>query len=93
MINSYVLVFVGGGIGSVLRFGAYHAARLWLPPGFPWGTLAVNVLGGVAAGAVVGWILSRSAGEPWTAVAYVIASVLLAVGGVMVGLSGVRATI
>ena len=127
MINSYVLVFIGGGIGSVLRFGAYHAARLWLPPGFPWGTLAVNVLGGVAAGAVAGWILSRSAGgadtaslflmtgllggfttfsafsldavqlwqrgEPWTAVAYVIASVLLAVGGVMVGLSGIRATI
>ena len=62
MTNPYVLVFVGGGLGSVLRFATYHAARLWLPPSFPWGTLAVNVLGGVAAGAVAGWFLSRSVG-------------------------------
>ena len=62
MTNPYFLVFVGGGLGSVLRFATYHAARLWLPPSFPWGTLAVNVLGGVAAGAVAGWFLSRSVG-------------------------------
>ncbi|MEO7366275.1 MAG: CrcB family protein [Sphingomicrobium sp.] len=62
MTNPYVLVFVGGGLGSVLRLAMYHAARLWLPPGFPWGTLAVNGLGGVAAGAFAGWMLARSAG-------------------------------
>jgi CrcB protein len=127
MTNAYLLVFVGGGIGSVLRFAVYHWARLWLPPDFPWGTLAVNALGGVAAGAVAGWILARSVGgsdptslflmtgllggfttfsafsldavllwqrgEPGLALLYVLASVLLAIAGVMAGLAGVRALI
>lgn len=127
MTSPYVLVFVGGGIGSVLRFAVYHLARLWLPPGFPWGTLAVNALGGLAAGALAGWIVARSAGgadstalflmtgllggfttfsafsldavllwqrgEGGAAIAYVTASVLLAIGGVAAGLSGVRAVL
>ena len=109
----------------MLRFATYHAARLWLPPNFPWGTLAVNVLGGVAAGAVAGWFLSRSLGgadstslflmtgllggfttfsafsvdavllwqrgEAGAAIAYIAASVLLAIGGVVAGMSAVRA--
>ena len=62
MTNSYLLVFAGGGIGSVLRCAVYRAARLWLPPEFPWGTLAVNILGGALAGAAAGWLMSRSAG-------------------------------
>jgi CrcB protein len=56
------LVFLGGGIGSLLRFGVYHAARLWLPPSFPFGTFAVNVLGGLAAGVVAGTMMQRSIG-------------------------------
>jgi CrcB protein len=60
--NAYFLVFLGGGIGSALRLGVYHLSRLWLPPELPWGTLIVNVLGGLAAGALSGWLLSRSAG-------------------------------
>jgi CrcB protein len=125
MTNPYFLVFLGGGLGSVLRFATYHAARLWLPPNFPWGTLAVNVLGGLAAGAVAGWILARSVGgadsaslflmtgllggfttfsafsvdavllwqrgEPSAAIGYVAASMLLAIGGVIAGMSAVRA--
>lgn len=125
MTNPYLLVFLGGGIGSVLRFAVYHAARLWLPPDFPWGTLAVNALGGLAAGGVAGWILARSVGgadstslflmtgllggfttfsafsldavllwqrgQSGLALLYVLASVLLAVGGVVAGMSGVRA--
>jgi CrcB protein len=56
------LEFLGGGIGSLLRFGVYHAARLWLPPSFPFGTFAVNVLGGLAAGVVAGTMMQRSIG-------------------------------
>jgi fluoride exporter len=127
MTNPYFLVFVGGGLGSVLRFATYHAARPWLPPSFPWGTLIVNALGGLAAGAVAGWFLSRSLGgadstslfvmtgllggfttfsafsldavllwqrgEPGSALAYVAASVLLAIGGVVAGFSGMRAIV
>lgn len=40
-----VLIFVGAGIGSVLR----HVISGWVGfragPGFPWGTLTVNLLG------------------------------------------------
>jgi CrcB protein len=127
MTNPYLLVFLGGGLGSLLRFAAYHAARLWLPPDFPWGTLLVNAIGGLAAGGVAGWFLARSVGgadatslflmtgllggfttfsafsldavllwqrgQPTLALLYVGASVLLAVAGVIVGLSGVRALI
>jgi CrcB protein len=56
------LVFLGGGIGSLLRLGVYHLARVWLPASFPFGTLAVNVIGGLAAGLVAGTVLQRSAG-------------------------------
>lgn len=62
MNHPVVLVFLGGGIGSVLRLGVYRLARLWLAPDFPWGTMAVNVLGGFAAGLVAAWLVGRSAG-------------------------------
>ncbi len=62
MIRAAFLIFVGGGLGSLLRFVVSRATRLWLPAEFPWGTLAVNVLGGLAVGAIAGWLLSRSAG-------------------------------
>lgn len=56
------LVFLGGGVGSLLRLAVYHLARLWLPPSFPFGTFAVNVLGGLAAGLIAGTMLQRSVG-------------------------------
>lgn len=65
-MNGYLLVFLGGGVGSVLRLGIYRATRLWVSSDFPWGTFAVNVIGGLAAGVVTGWLLSRSAAnDPW----------------------------
>lgn len=66
-MNGYLLVFLGGGVGSVLRLGIYRATRLWVSSDFPWGTFAVNAIGGLAAGVVTGWLLSRSAtaNDPW----------------------------
>lgn len=61
-MNAYMLVFLGGGIGSALRLAVYHACRLWLPPSFPFGTLTVNLAGGLGAGLIAGWLMSRSAG-------------------------------
>jgi len=58
----YLLVFLGGGLGSALRLALFHLCRLWLPPGFPYGTLVVNVVGSLAVGAAAGWLLNRSAG-------------------------------
>lgn len=45
-----LLVAIGGAVGSVARyFVNLWAFRLW-GPNFPWGTLAVNVVGGLAIG-------------------------------------------
>jgi len=49
-----VLVAVGGAAGSVLRYLISVAALSALGPGFPWGTLAVNVLGSAAIGVAAG---------------------------------------
>ena len=61
MLKSILLVFLGGGAGSVLRYGAGRAAANLLPGAIPWGTLAVNVVGSLAAGVLMGWLGSRPA--------------------------------
>lgn len=61
MTSPILLVFIGGGLGSVLRLLVYRAAGLWLPPWLPWGTFAVNVAGSLAAGIIAGVLLARGA--------------------------------
>jgi fluoride exporter len=46
------LVAVGGALGSVLRYLVAMAAVAWLGPTFPWGTLAVNLVGSFLIGLV-----------------------------------------
>jgi CrcB protein len=48
-----VLIGVGGGIGTALRYGIAVGAARWLGLGFPWGTLAVNVIGSLLLGVVM----------------------------------------
>jgi CrcB protein len=50
----WLLVFVGGGLGSVARLAVGRASLALLGPGLPWGTLAVNVAGSLAIGLAVG---------------------------------------
>lgn len=58
-MSNLVLVFIGGGVGSVLRFGIGR----WLTPAewdaqgppFPWATLIVNLVGCVLIGLLAGW--------------------------------------
>ena len=47
-----VLVAVGGAVGSVLRYLVSLQSVLWFGLHFPWGTLAVNVIGSAAIGAL-----------------------------------------
>ena len=45
-----LLVAVGGAVGAVARYGVGLGAARLLGLAFPWGTLFVNVLGGLAMG-------------------------------------------
>ncbi len=49
-----LLVAAGGAFGSVLRYLVSLLALAWLGAGFPWGTLAVNVMGSAAIGLFAG---------------------------------------
>lgn len=64
LMHPYVLVFLGGGMGSVLRYitGRFIPATLNDTP-FPTSILVVNVLASLVLGAVVGWLMHRSADE------------------------------
>ena len=52
-VNQVLAIAVGGGIGSVLRHYVSSAVAALLGGGFPFGILAVNVLGGLAMGVIV----------------------------------------
>ncbi|MFI6503774.1 fluoride efflux transporter FluC [Nonomuraea typhae] len=56
-----LLVALGAAVGAPLRFVLDGLVRGWVtrPAGFPWGTLAVNVLGS----AVLGFLVALPAGE------------------------------
>ncbi len=52
-----LIVMLGGAIGAGLRHLAGGLALARLGPGFPWGTLAVNLSGGLAMGLLAGWLV------------------------------------
>lgn len=60
---SVVLVFVGAGIGGVLRYAVGVGSGRWLGVEFPWGTLAVNIIGSLVMGLFAGYFAFR-AGTP-----------------------------
>jgi len=113
------LVMLGGAIGAGARHLVGRAALALWGPGFPVGTLAVNVIGGLAMGLLAGWLATRASGDEalryllgvgvlggfttfsafsletvtmiergdlTTAVFYILASVVLAIGALFAGL-------
>jgi len=55
MIKNIVLVFLGGGLGSALRYGLSS----WLNQYYPWaaGTFSANILGSLIIGLLMGWFI------------------------------------
>ena len=49
----YLLVFAGGGIGAALRHWVNGISLALYGPGYPWGTLFINVSGSLLMGVVV----------------------------------------
>lgn len=124
MVGVFLVVFVGGGLGSALRYGVSRASLAYSGPAFPYGTLFVNVLGGLIMGLLVEVFLTKGGGSQefrlflttgvlggfttfsafsleaalmwqrsdYAALAfYVVASVLLSIAAVFVGMAAVRA--
>ena len=61
----YLIVFVGGGFGAALRHGVNRASLAYLGPAFPWGTLFVNIVGGLIMGALAGLFLIKGGSQEW----------------------------
>lgn len=62
-MNHLFLVMAGGALGA----GARHLFGRWtlnaLGPDYPWGTLGVNLIGGLLMGLLVGVLARTTAGE------------------------------
>ena len=57
---TYLIVFLGGGIGAALRHGFNIAFARLLGTAFPYATLFENVSGSLAMGVLIGWFALRS---------------------------------
>jgi fluoride exporter len=63
---SYLLVFVGGGLGATLRYLINVTCARTLGTGFPWGTFLINITGSTVMGLIAGYLaLKGEASQPW----------------------------
>ena len=61
MLMNVIMVALGGALGSALRYLTVLGAVRAFGPGFPLGTMAVNVLGSFAIGVVALWLVGPRA--------------------------------
>lgn len=61
MITTLLQVALGGAIGASARYLTSVGAMRFMGPGFPWGTLAVNVVGSFVMGLVVVMLAQKDA--------------------------------
>lgn len=57
MLTNFIMVALGGALGSALRYATVLGAARVFGPGLPLGTLAVNVVGSFAIGVVALWLV------------------------------------
>jgi CrcB protein len=62
---SLIYVMLGGAFGSGARYLTGRATLSLFGPDFPYGTLAVNLIGGLLMGALVGSLTRSSNAETW----------------------------
>ena len=60
-MNQMLAIAAGGAIGALLRYWTSVAVHSRLGSGFPYGTLAVNVLGSLLMGFLYIWLIERIA--------------------------------
>ncbi|WP_296805570.1 fluoride efflux transporter CrcB [Thiocapsa sp.] len=59
-----IAIAAGGALGSLARYGMSSAVYAWLGRGFPWGTLAVNLLGSFLMGLLFVLLIERLSWAP-----------------------------
>lgn len=57
-----LLVMIGGALGALGRHQFGSLAGRLLGSGWPWGTLGVNIIGGLAMGLLAGWLARYGSG-------------------------------
>ncbi len=62
-LMSYLIVFVGGGIGAALRHATNRGALVLLGASFPFGTFIVNIIGSFLMGVLAVALLARGEGD------------------------------
>lgn len=60
-VHPLIVVALGGGLGSMARYGAASAVNRLMQSTFPFGTLFVNIVGSFLIGLIMVWLLK--AGE------------------------------
>ena len=55
----YLIVFLGAGLGGAMRHGVNVLTARTLGTGFPFGTLAVNIIGSLIMGLLAGYFAFR----------------------------------
>ena len=63
-MENYLFVFLGGGIGASARYWLSGAVYRFLPTDFPYGNLAVNILGSFLIGVLMASFEERFALNP-----------------------------
>lgn len=62
-MTKLIFVALGGGAGAVARYLVGMGALRSFGPGWPVGTLTVNVVGGLAMGLLAGWLAHRGGAD------------------------------
>lgn len=60
MPTTLITVALGGALGAMLRYISVQAALRLFGPGFPWGTLFVNVAGSLIMGVAAALLLEKA---------------------------------
>ncbi len=62
----YILVFLGGGLGSTLRHAMNVLCARLFGTNFPFGTFLINISGSLVMGLIAGYLAFRGdAAQPW----------------------------